>query len=76
MTAALGRRVDLGTVDRPVYAGWSSVALAVLAFWLALPPLLVRTPVPSIVICLGAVGLGVWAARCDGTGGPGWRTSS
>jgi simple sugar transport system permease protein len=63
VTAALGRRLDLGTVDRPVYAGWSAVALAVLGFWLTLPPLLVRTPVPSIVICLGAVALGVWSAR-------------
>jgi general nucleoside transport system permease protein len=63
VTAALGRRLDLGTVDRPAYAGWSAVALSVFAFWLTLPPLLVRTPVPSIVICLGAVALGVWAAR-------------
>ena len=27
-------------VERPVLAGWAAVALAILAFWLALPPLL------------------------------------
>ncbi len=61
--AALGRRVDLGTADRPLWAGWSAVALAILAFWLTLPPLLLRTPAPSLVLAAGAVGLGVWSAR-------------
>ena len=61
--AALGRRVDLGTADRPVWAGWSGVALAILALWLTLPPLLLRTPAPSLVLAAGAVALGVWSAR-------------
>ena len=32
MTAALGRRLDLGTANRPVWAGWSGVALGVFAW--------------------------------------------
>jgi ABC-type uncharacterized transport system permease subunit len=69
--AALGRRVDLGTADRPVWAGWSAVALAILAFWLTLPPLLLRTPAPSLVLAAGAVALGVWSAR-EGRQRLGW----
>jgi ABC-type uncharacterized transport system permease subunit len=69
--AALGRRVDLGTADRPLWAGWSGVALAILAFWLTLPPLLLRTPAPSLVLAAGAVGLGVWSAR-EGRQRLGW----
>ena len=41
-------------------AGWGAVVLGVLAFWLALPPLLVRSFVPSLVVALAAVGLGAW----------------
>ena len=69
--AALGRRVDLGTADRPVWAGWSGVALAILALWLTLPPLLLRTPAPSLVLAAGAVALGVWSAR-EGRQRLGW----
>jgi simple sugar transport system permease protein len=69
--AALGRRVDLGTADRPVWAGWCGVALGIFAWWLALPPLLIRTPVPSIAIAVGAVGLGGWAVR-EGRARLGW----
>jgi general nucleoside transport system permease protein len=69
--AALGRRVDLGTADRPVWAGWCGVALGIFAWWLALPPLMVRTPVPSIAIAAGAVVLGGWAVR-EGKTRLGW----
>src|SRR3954465_5575565 len=71
MTAALGRRVDLGTANRAVWAGWSGVALGVLAWWLTLPPLLVRTPAPSLVLAVAAVGLGAWAVR-EGERRLGW----
>jgi general nucleoside transport system permease protein len=60
---ALAGRVDLGRVDRPKYAGWCAIVLAVFAFWLTLPPILVRTPAPSIVLLVGAIGLGYWSAR-------------
>jgi simple sugar transport system permease protein len=54
------RRFDLADVDRPGLAGWGGIVAGVLAFWLALPPLLVRSPVPSLVLALAAIGLGVW----------------
>jgi general nucleoside transport system permease protein len=71
MTAALGRRLDLGTANRAVWAGWSGVALGVFAWWLTLPPLLVRTPAPSIVIAAAAAGLGLWTVR-EGERRLGW----
>jgi general nucleoside transport system permease protein len=70
-TASLTRRLDVSRVERPVLVGWGAVALGVLAFWLALPPLLVRTPVPSLVLALVAVGLGVWVIR-EGQRRLGW----
>jgi simple sugar transport system permease protein len=57
--------------ERPVLAGWGAVVLALLAFWLALPPVLVRSPVPSLVLALAAAGLGAWAAR-EGQRRLGW----
>jgi ABC-type uncharacterized transport system permease subunit len=69
--AALGRRVEVASADRPVYAGWGGVALAVLAFWLALPPAMVRSPVPSLVLAAGAAALGAWAVR-EGRRRVGW----
>jgi general nucleoside transport system permease protein len=69
--AALAGRVDLGRADRPKWAGWGAIALAVFAFWLTLPPLLVRTPAPSIVLLVGAIGLGAWSAR-QGEARLGW----
>jgi simple sugar transport system permease protein len=47
------------------------VALGVVAAYLTLPPLLVRTPVASIVVGAAAVGLGL-AARRGGEGRLGW----
>ena len=70
-TASLTRRLDVSRVERPVLVGWGAVALGLFAFWLALPPLLVRTPVPSLVLVLAAIGLGVWVAR-EGQRRLGW----
>jgi simple sugar transport system permease protein len=70
-TATLTRRLDAAGVERPVLAGWGAVALALLAFWLALPPLLVRTPAPSLVLAASAGSLGVWALR-EGQRRLGW----
>jgi ABC-type uncharacterized transport system permease subunit len=69
--AALGRRVEVASADRAVYAGWGGVALALLAFWLALPPAMVRSPVPSLVLAAGAAALGAWAVR-EGRRRVGW----
>jgi ABC-type uncharacterized transport system permease subunit len=59
------------STERPVLAGWGAVVLALLGFWLALPPVLVRTPAPSLVLAAAAVGLGVWALR-EGQKRLGW----
>ncbi|HEX2105611.1 MAG TPA: ABC transporter permease [Solirubrobacteraceae bacterium] len=42
---------------------WAGVALGVLAWFIALPPVLLRTPVPSLLIAAAAIGAGAWAAR-------------
>ena len=73
MTAATAtrRRLDLSGVAREQLTGWGGVALGILAWWIALPPLLVRSPAPSIVVALLAVGLGVWTVR-EGAARLGW----
>ena len=45
------------------YAGWGGIALGLVAWFIALPPALVRTPVPSILIGLLALVAGAWAIR-------------
>ena len=47
----------------PRYAGWAGVALGAVAWFIALPPLLLRTPVPSLLLAAAAVGAGVIAWR-------------
>jgi ABC-type uncharacterized transport system permease subunit len=55
----------------PRWAGWAGVALGVVAAYLTLPPLSVRSPVPSIVVGAAAIGLGL-AARSAGERRLGW----
>ncbi len=43
--------------------GWAGVALGATAWYITLPPLLVRTPVPSLLLALAAVAAGVAATR-------------
>jgi general nucleoside transport system permease protein len=43
------------------HAGWAGIALGIAAWFIALPPALVRTPVPSILIGLLAMTAGGWA---------------
>ena len=73
MTAATATRgrLDLSGVERSTWTGWGGVAVGILAWWIALPPLLVRSPAPSIVLALIAVGLGVWTVR-EGAKRLGW----
>jgi simple sugar transport system permease protein len=65
MTAATASRgrFDLSRVERTTWLGWGGVALGILAWWIALPPLLVRTPIPSVILALVAMGLGVATVR-------------
>jgi ABC-type uncharacterized transport system permease subunit len=50
-----------GVAPRPV--GWAGVALGATAWYIALPPLTVRTPVPSLLLALAAVAAGAVAVR-------------
>jgi general nucleoside transport system permease protein len=63
MTAGAMAVVRAGPAPRPV--GWAGVALGAIAWYIALPPLLVRTPVPSLLLALAAVAAGVFALRGD-----------
>jgi general nucleoside transport system permease protein len=63
MTAGAMAAVRAGPAPRPV--GWAGVALGAIAWYIALPPLLVRTPVPSLLLALAAVAAGVFALRGD-----------
>jgi ABC-type uncharacterized transport system permease subunit len=47
------------------HAGWAGIALGFVAWFIALPPALVRTPIPSILIGLLAMVAGAWAVRGD-----------
>jgi simple sugar transport system permease protein len=58
-TAAPTRAVN------PRHAGWGGIALGLIAWFIALPPVLVRTPIPSILIGLAALVAGAWAIRGD-----------
>lgn len=64
MTAVpLGSRLDVRGLERSTVAGWGGIAVGLLAFYVALPPLMVRTPVPSLVLAVAAAAAGVWTLR-------------
>ena len=56
-------RARLARVSRAAWLGWAGVALGVLAFYITLPPLLLRTIVPSLVLAAAGIGLAVVALR-------------
>jgi general nucleoside transport system permease protein len=60
MSTALATASPMRAVN-PRRAGWAGVALGFVAWFIALPPALVRTPVPSILIGLMAMTAGAWA---------------
>jgi general nucleoside transport system permease protein len=47
----------------PKRIGWAGVALGFLAFFIAVPPILIRSPIPIAIVALGAVAAGVVAVR-------------
>jgi general nucleoside transport system permease protein len=63
VTAGAMAAVRAGPAPRPV--AWAGVALGAIAWYIALPPLLVRTPLPSLLLALAAVAAGVFALRGD-----------
>ncbi len=44
-------------------AAWAGIVLGVLAAYVALPPIMLRTPVVSLVLAAAGVAAGVYAAR-------------
>jgi ABC-type uncharacterized transport system permease subunit len=59
-----GRALDTPAWFSPQRAGWAGVALGFLAFFLAVPPLTIRSPAPTIV--LAALGLAAGARAVGG----------
>ena len=63
--------VNVGTVERgrladlvrPSYLGWAGVALGVVAFWLALPPVTARSPLVPLAVGSLGIGAGLLALR-------------
>ncbi len=45
--------------------GWAGIVLGAVAWFIALPPVLIRSPVPSLLVALAAVGAGVYALRSE-----------
>ena len=60
-----GSRVKarLTRVSRAAWIGWGGIALGLLAFYVVLPPILVRSMIPSVVLALAGIALGVIAVR-------------
>jgi ABC-type uncharacterized transport system permease subunit len=54
-------------------AAWSGIALGVLAAYMTLPPLLIRSPVVSLLLAAAGIALGVYATR-KGERRLGWIT--
>ncbi len=70
---AVGNRVRGADAART--AGMVGIALGVLAFYICLPPITLRTVTPSWLICAGALALGAYAI-CNGERRVGWGAVS
>jgi general nucleoside transport system permease protein len=70
MSTAVATAEREGTGLAPRHAAWAGIALGVLAWFVALPPILARTPVPSVVLGLAGAAAGGYAiSRGDRRGG-------
>ena len=52
-------------------AAWAGIVLGVIAAWVALPPIMIRTPVVSLLLAAAGVAAGVYATR-EGERRLGW----
>jgi ABC-type uncharacterized transport system permease subunit len=50
-------------MPRARQVGWAGVALGVIAAYITVPPITIRTPVLSLLLALGALLCGAWAVR-------------
>jgi general nucleoside transport system permease protein len=60
----------VATADReaalsPRHVAWAAIAVGIVAWFIALPPALVRSPIPSVVLGVAAVGAGIWVVGHD-----------
>ena len=69
MSASVAAASRVGVSARA--ASWIGIALGALAWYIALPPLLIRTPVPSLLLAAAGVAAGVYAIR-EGERRRGW----
>jgi simple sugar transport system permease protein len=53
----------LTAMPRARQVGWAGVALGVIAAYITVPPITIRTPVLSLLLALGALLCGAWAVR-------------
>jgi general nucleoside transport system permease protein len=65
------RRLTWDATAIPRYVAYLGIALGALAFWVALPPMTVRTNLWPIALAVAAVALGAWAVF-RGVGRPAW----
>jgi simple sugar transport system permease protein len=56
-------RARLERVSRAAWIGWGGIALGLLAFYVVLPPIMLRTLVLPVVLAAGGIVLGVLAIR-------------
>jgi len=56
-------RGRLARVSREAWLGWAGVALGLIAFYITLPPILVRSLIPSLLIAIAGLACGVVAVR-------------
>jgi simple sugar transport system permease protein len=66
-SVAAGRQVAISART----AGWAGIVLGIVAAYVALPPLLLRTPVVSLLLAAAGVAAGVYATR-EGESRLGW----
>ena len=62
------RRRQWWTASSP---GWLGIVLGFLALFVAIPPLTIRSPIPTVILGVAAVGCGAWAIR-NGERRVGW----
>jgi general nucleoside transport system permease protein len=60
----------VATADReaalsPRHVAWAAIAVGIVAWFIALPPALVRSPIPSVVLGVAAIGAGIWVVGHD-----------
>jgi ABC-type uncharacterized transport system permease subunit len=49
----------------PRHVAWGAIVVGVIAWFIALPPALVRSPIPSVVLGVIAIGAGLWVVGQD-----------